>query len=74
MNKWVHNKYFREHDWVIEGVDIVFKTLLQMKNYLGLSTEDTVFDYARRHDLKIYSKDNDGVMQIEFHAKNSIGV
>lgn len=36
MNKWIHNKYIPTYKWSIEGVSIIFDTLLQMKNYLGL--------------------------------------
>lgn len=74
MNKWIHNKYIPEYRWSIEGTNIIFDTLLQMKNYLGLTKKDTVFDYARRNDLKIFGTDTKGITTCVFHAKHSIGV
>lgn len=74
MNKWIHNKYIPTYKWSIEGVSIIFDTLLQMKNYLGLTQKDTVFDYARRNDLKIFGTDKQGITSCVFHAKHSIGV
>lgn len=38
----------------LENTNKVFDHLEEIKNYLKLPKEVTVFDYAKEHDLKIY--------------------
>lgn len=61
----------------LETVDKVFDHLEDIKNYLKLSKEVTVFDYAKEHNLKIYFKDSslvDAYWQLFYCYKSNIGV
>ena len=61
----------------LETVDKVFDHLEDIKNYLKLPKEVTVFDYAKEHNLKIYFKDMslvDTYWQLFYHYKSNIGV
>lgn len=61
----------------LESVDKVFDHLKDLKEYLKLSKEVTVFDYAKKHNLKIYFKDlssTETYWQLFYHHKSHIGV
>ena len=61
----------------LETVDKVFDHLEDIKNYLKLPKEVTVFDYAKEHNLKIYCKDSSLVnayWQLFYYYKSNIGV
>lgn len=45
----------------------IFNTLLEMKEFLGLSNEDTVFDYCKRNGEVIQMKDTERVLRARFH-------
>lgn len=56
----------------------IFNTLLEMKQFLGLSNEDTVFDYCKRTGEVIQMKDTERVLRARYHDvydwENQIGV
>lgn len=56
----------------------VFDSILQLKSYLGLSPEDTVFDYCKRTGEVLQMKNTERVLRARFHTvydwKNQIGV
>lgn len=56
----------------------IFNTLLEMKEFLGLSNEDTVFDYCKRTGEVIQMKDTERALKSRFHTvydwKNQIGI
>ena len=61
----------------LENIDKVFDHLEELKNYLKLPKEVTMFDYAKKHNLKIYYKDAsllNGYWQLFYHYKYNIGV
>lgn len=61
----------------LETINRVFDHLVDMKNYLKLPKEVTVFDYAREHNLKIYFKDaslTNSYWQLFYNYKSNIGV
>ena len=64
----------RERKWRIEGHSEEFNSLMEMKDALWLHQKDTVFDYARRNNLKIYCNEDDKGYVIAYHAKTSFGV
>lgn len=45
----------------------IFNTLLEMKEFLGLNNEDTVFDYCKRTGEVIQMKDTERVLRATFH-------
>ena len=72
LNYTIHQKTKRT--WKIQGHPDEFDSLLEMKDALWLHQKDTVFDYARRNNLKIYcNEDNKGYI-LAYHAKTSFGV
>ena len=59
----------------LENINKVFDHLGDIKNYLKLPKEVTVFDYAKEHDLKIYYKSSANTSwQLFYHYKSNIGV
>lgn len=56
----------------------IFNTILDLKAYLGLSNEDTVFDYCKRTGEILQMKDTERVLRARFHTvydwENEIGV
>ena len=56
----------------------VFGSILDLKAYLGLSKEDTVFDFCKRTGEILQMKDTERVLRARFHTvydwKNEIGV
>lgn len=61
----------------LENINKVFDHLGEIKNYLKLPKEVTVFDYAKEHDLKIYYKYSSSAntsWQLFYHYKSNIGV
>lgn len=56
----------------------IFNTILDLKAYLGLSNEDTVFYYCKRTGEILQMKDTERVLRARFHTiydwKNEIGV
>ena len=64
----------RERKWRIEGTSEEFNSLMEMKDALWLHQKDTVFDYARRNNLKIYCNEDDKGYVLAYHAKTSFGV
>lgn len=46
----------------------VFNTLLEMKEFLGLSETDTVFNYCRRTGDVIQIKDTQTILRSRFHT------
>lgn len=61
----------------LENIRKVFDHLEEIKNYLKLPKEVTVFDYAKEHDLKIYYKYSSSAnksWQLFYHYKSNIGV
>ena len=45
----------------------IFKSILDLKAYLGLSSEDTVFDYCKRTGEILQMKDTERVLRARFH-------
>lgn len=61
----------------LENINKVFDHLEEIKNYLELPKEVTVFDYAKEHDLKIYyryAQIDNKYWQVFYHYKTTIGV
>ena len=61
----------------LENINKVFDHLEEIKNYLELPKEVTVFDYAKEHDLKIYyryAQIDNKYWQVFYHYKTNIGV
>ena len=56
----------------------IFSSLMEMKEFLGLSSTDTVFDYCKRTGDVIYMKDTEITLRSKFHVmydfKKEIGV
>lgn len=56
----------------------IFKSILDLKAYLGLSNEDTVFDYCKRTGEILQMKDTERALKARFHTvydwKNQIGI
>ena len=56
----------------------IFSSLMEMKEFLGLSSTDTVFDYCKRTGDVIYMKDTERTLISKFHVmydfKKEIGV
>lgn len=57
----------------------VFDHLTDIKEYLGLFKEDTVYDYCKREDAKLYAKQYTSTYAPHKHSliydyKNGIGV
>lgn len=46
----------------------IFKSILDLKKYLGLSREDTVFDYCKRTGEILQMKDTERVLRARFHT------
>ena len=46
----------------------VFNTLLEMKEFLGLSETDTLFNYCRRTGDVIQMKDTSTILRSRFHT------
>lgn len=46
----------------------IFNTILDLKKYLGLSREDTVFDYCKRTGEILQMKDTERVLRARFHT------
>lgn len=60
--------------WKIQGYPDEFDSLMEMKDALWLHQKDTVFDYARRNNLKIYCNENDKGHILVYNAKTLAGV
>lgn len=60
--------------WKIEGHPDEFNSLMEMKDALWLHQKDTVFDYARRNNLKMYCSENGADYVLVYHAKTHTGV
>lgn len=56
----------------------IFSSLMEMKEFLGLSSTDTVFDYCKRTGDVIYMIDTERTLRSRFHVmydfKKEIGV
>lgn len=63
-----------ERKWKIGNHPAEFNSLMEMKDHLRLHKRDTVFDYARRNNLKIYCNEGDNGYVLVYHAKEHIGV
>ena len=48
--------------------NIIFSSLMEMKEFLGLSSTDTVFDYCKRTGDVIYMKDTERTLRSKFHV------
>ena len=58
----------------------IFNSLMEMKEFLGLSSTDTVFDYCKRTGdvIYIYMRDTERTLRSKFHViydfKKEIGI
>ena len=69
-----YEHFLVKRKWKIENHPDEFCSLMEMKDALWLHQKDTVFDYARRNNLKIYCNEGNRGYILAYHAKELIGV
>lgn len=66
---------YRNKKFKIEGNDKVYLHLTDLKEDLGLVKTDTVFDYLKRNNLKLYQRDDIiNYWHVVYYAKAHIGI
>lgn len=66
---------YRNKKFKIEGSDKVYLHLTDLKEDLGLDKTDTVFDYLKRNNLKLYQCDDIiSYWRVVYYAKAHIGI